>query len=153
MAQIITCDGHNGEHPADWLLTRLVDGEVQAYCDSAFLEFVTMAATAAASNEADGADQEAIDRLEAIGQADDGDGAELTDQEVQDRLEGQVDQAPDTAPARTVRKGQSAKARAHQARQAADDPAPDATVATAQGPDDDEDEDEDGGSPTTGAPS
>lgn len=153
MAQIITCDGHNGEHPADWLLTRLVDGEVQAYCDSAFLEFVTMAATAAATNEADGADQEAIDRLEAIGQAPEEVPPPSGEDTEPERDTANGDDRPDTAPARTVRKGQSAKARSYHDRSVPRVPAVGAVLDREAGPDEDEDEDEDGGSPTTGAPS
>jgi hypothetical protein len=151
MAQLIQCDAHNMEHPADWLVTRMADGEVLAYCDAGYFAFMTDAVNAAAEAEAQATDAEAVARLEAAVAADKATtepaGAPLV-------LEGAPEGGnviPATEPARVVKRGQSARAIAHREKIAA------ATMITALAPtvtvmppdpgDDDEDDDEDAAAP------
>lgn len=121
MAQTILCDAHNGEHPGDWIVTHLEDGETLAYCNAAYAELMASTAAAMAQAEADQAAAEAEARLAAAGSGNVG-----------------------TTPAHVVKRGTSSSRKVHEARRRSkiETLASGAHNATT-GPDDDEDDDED----------
>jgi hypothetical protein len=166
MAQVILCDAHNMEHPADWLVTHMADGEAQAYCDDGYRELMVSTVEAMNAAEIDQTDAEAERRL-AAAQAPAPTGDQLNDEHA-DRLAASLEREADAErdgtdpadpdntagntsdmtaavePAHVVRRGQSQKARQHQAAQElrAEREAATAT-ATVEPGDDDEDDDAD----------
>lgn len=170
MAQVIMCDAPEHSHAADWMVTHLDDGDVRAYCDTAYLELMTETVEAVARAEADQTDAEALARLEATAAPDMADEPELTREAIvadladglaaegMDRQEAQeyaqattpAEGPPDldTDPAHVIRRGLSARAIAYREREAEREAAQ-GPVATAEpGPGDgepgDDDDDVDG---------
>lgn len=175
MAQIIECDAHNREHPADWMMSRLDDGNTLAFCQAGLVDYARAVLEAVDQAEAAEAEAAALARLEAtqaVGNAPDQADLAAADRDIAD-AQGEVAAADaladglvaqgadpveareyaDTATARTVRRGQSARAIAHRERaMAATRRKAAATTATrmpvnGDDPDDDEDDNEDAAAP------
>lgn len=142
MAQTIRCDYTDCPEVADFLISNLQNGDTMAWCGPHYLEAVVAQAEAITQAEADRTDDDATTRLDEVEALAQDDEAELTDAAVAARLDTLAPPA-ETAPAHTVRRGQSRKAREHQDRQErpeGDNPA--LTVQAEREPDDDEDDDE-----------
>lgn len=139
MAQTIRCDYTECPELADVIVSNLENGETVAWCGPHYIEAAIAIADSVASAEADQAAAGAERALEAAGQAPALEDAELDAAAIEARIGGPaateatedatpdddardimvqgIGMVPSTSVAHTVRRGQSAKAQAHQARQ------------------------------------
>lgn len=66
MAEPITCDVHNREHPADVLVSQLANGETFAACMDGYVESARALVALADQAEADANDAPVLDRLAGV---------------------------------------------------------------------------------------
>lgn len=122
MAQTILCDYTGCGELADVIVSNLENGETVAWCGPHYIEAAIAIADSVANGEADQAAAAAESALEGVVAVSVEDGIELDEEALLARLDPQ--------PAHIIHRGQSRKAKAHQARLDADKAArEDATAA------------------------